>query len=152
MEVRWLLVVVALTVPVAGCLDGVLDGSEERRTEGKVDLDETFHAEDTVDPDSPDTWARTRDVAFQVDAGETDLQVRIEVAFEEDNPIPGAPSGNVTVDLTDPRDATRNWTFQRSGAEQATIADPATGTWNLVVRAQGDGSFSVVVETSAPAG
>lgn len=151
MDVRWVLVLVVATAPLAGCIDGFGIGSEEPVTRTKVDLDEEFHADETVDPDSPDMWARTRDVSFQVGPDETDLTVVIEVTFDQDNPLPGAPSGNVTVNLTDPGDESRVRSFERSGSEEITIGDPATGTWNLRVQAQGDGSFAVVARTMGPA-
>lgn len=147
-----MLVLVVATAPLTGCIDGFGVGSPEKTTQIKVDLDEEFHAEDTFDPSDPDVWAKTRDVSFQIGPDESDLAVRIDVEFSEENPVPGAPSGNVTVNLTDPADESRVWFFERSDSEETTVAEPATGTWNLRVQAQGDGTFTVVARTLAPEG
>lgn len=145
-----MLALVVATVPLTGCIDGFGVGSPEKTTQIKVDLDEEFHAEETFDPNDPGMWAKTRDVSFQIGPDETDLTVRIDVEFDQENPVPDGPSGNVTVNLTDPSDESRVWYFQRSGSEETTVAVPATGTWNLRVQAQGDGTFTVVARTLAP--
>lgn len=148
----WIVGVLGLAIVLGGCIDGVLPGGTEFRRAVKVDLDESFSPEDSLNPDDPGRLSKQQDVSFQVGEAERDLSIRIDVQFEQDSPVPMTPSGNVSVNLTDPTDQVYRWTYPESRSSETTIQEPAAGTWNLHVEAQGQGSYRIVMQTRAPAG
>lgn len=150
MRVGRFALVILLVVPLSGCINNVLDGTPERSPETKVDLQESFSAEESLDPDQPDRFGKVRTVTFTVAEGERDLSIEIEVRFEQDSPSDPIPSGNVTVTLSAPDDEQWRWTFQRSRTQSTVIDPPATGMWDLEIQAQGQGTYEVLAESQVP--
>lgn len=146
---RALVAAVLVSVALTGCIDGPLSGEPEFVRNTKVDVEEAFSVEDSVNADSP--GEKVDEKQFSILEGERNLAVEVEVNFETESPAEQIPSGNVTVNLTDPQGESQQWHYTNGGSSVTTIDEPAAGLWTVVVRATGEGSYTLQIQTDKPA-